>query len=74
MLTLLILTVVVFALVMAAMAVGVMFSGRCLRGSCGGPEVLDAKGESLSCATCPRRKEPPRVATGMTKSLLPTVS
>lgn len=80
--TLLILTLIVFALVMAAMAVGVILSGRCLRGSCGGPEVLDAQGESLSCAACPRRKERERVA-GSTpagrssvgrKSLLPTVS
>lgn len=73
MLTLLILTVIVFALAMAAMAVGVMLSGRCLRGSCGGPEVLDAKGESLSCAACPRRKEHQRTTTGPAKRLLPTV-
>ena len=39
------------------MAVGVVFSGRCLRGSCGGPEVFGPDGESLSCAACPRRKE-----------------
>jgi len=41
---------------MAAMAVGVMVQGRCLRGSCGGPEALDADGEPLACATCPNRK------------------
>jgi hypothetical protein len=40
----------------AAMAVGVMFKRPCLRGSCGGREVRDAQGESLSCATCPNRK------------------
>ena len=27
------------AIVMAIMAVGVMLDGRCLRGSCGGPDV-----------------------------------
>jgi hypothetical protein len=30
------LTALIFGLVMAAMAVGVIFSGRTLRGSCGG--------------------------------------
>ena len=40
----------------AAMAIGVMFKRPCLRGSCGGPEVRDASGERLSCATCPNRK------------------
>ena len=47
------------AIVMAIMAVGVVFTGRCLRGSCGGPDVTDVTGqagESLACATCPRRK------------------
>lgn len=39
-----------------AMAVGTMFSGKCLRGSCGGPEAVGPDGESLSCATCPNRK------------------
>lgn len=39
----------------AAMAIGVMFRRPCLRGSCGGPEVRDAQGRSLSCETCPRR-------------------
>jgi hypothetical protein len=43
--------------VMAIMAVGLIFGNRCLRGSCGGPDVLGADGESLSCATCPHRKE-----------------
>lgn len=52
----LILTLAVFAVSMLIMSVGVMFSGRCLRGSCGGPDILDASGESLSCATCPKRK------------------
>ena len=41
----------------AAMAIGVMFRRPCLRGSCGGPEVRNAQGESLSCATCPNREK-----------------
>ena len=43
--------------VMAIMAVGLVFGNRCLRGSCGGPDVLGPDGESLSCATCPHRKD-----------------
>jgi hypothetical protein len=42
--------------VMAVMAVGVIFGNRCLRGSCGGPDVIGPDGESLTCATCPQRK------------------
>lgn len=52
---LLLLTVVLMALVMAAMAVGVILSNRCLRGSCGGPEILGPDGTPLSCETCPMR-------------------
>jgi len=47
----------VFAVAFAAMALGVMLSGRCLRGSCGGAEVLGPDGERVSCPNCPRRKE-----------------
>ena len=43
--------------VMAIMAIGVIFGDRCLRGSCGGPDVVGPDGESLSCATCPHRPE-----------------
>ena len=50
------------AIVMAIMAIGVMLGGRCLRGSCGGPEVVGPDGGSLACAACPRRTGPP--ATG----------
>lgn len=42
----------------AAMAIGVMFRRPCLRGSCGGPELKTADGQSLSCATCPNRNKP----------------
>ena len=41
----------------AAMAIGVIFRRPCLRGSCGGPELRDAKGGRLSCATCPNRRQ-----------------
>ena len=43
-----------------AMAVGVIFRRPCLRGSCGGPAAATAKGERLSCATCPNRRRPSR--------------
>jgi hypothetical protein len=55
--TLFFLSAGLIALVMGAMAVGVLFQNRCLRGSCGGPEVLDPNGEPLTCATCPNRKK-----------------
>ena len=52
------LTIVVIALGMLLMAVGVIFSNRCLRGSCGGREVLGFDGEPLTCDTCPLRATP----------------
>jgi hypothetical protein len=52
------LSAVIIALAMAGMAVGVLLSNRCLRGSCGGPDVLGPNGESLTCATCPNRDRP----------------
>jgi hypothetical protein len=59
------LTVFLLALVLIgggvlAMAVGVIFRRPCLRGSCGGPAATTAKGERLSCATCPNRRRPPQ--------------
>ena len=56
---LVLISVVVVAAAMLAMSVGVLFSNRCLRGSCGGPDVLGPDGESLNCATCPNREEEP---------------
>ena len=50
------LTVAVIGIVMLAMAVGVIFSYPCLRGSCGGPEVVGGDGVPLSCDTCPNRR------------------
>jgi hypothetical protein len=44
-----------FGIAVALMAVGQRLSGRCLRGSCGGPGVVGPDGERLSCADCPNR-------------------
>lgn len=54
--TLFLLVLAIMGLVMLGMAVGVIASRPCLRGSCGGPEILNDDGESLSCAACPNRK------------------
>jgi hypothetical protein len=54
--TTLLLTLAAFAVAMSIMAVGILFNRPCLRGSCGGPEVLGRDGEPLTCATCPNRK------------------
>ena len=53
----LLLTIGAFGLVMLAMSVGVLFSDRCLRGSCGGPDLVGPDGELLLCAGCPKRRE-----------------
>ena len=45
-----------FAASMGAMSVGVMLSGRRLRGSCGGPSVVGANGEEISCGACPKKE------------------
>ena len=55
--TTLLLTLAFFGFAVLIMAVGVIFKRPCLRGSCGGADVLDSAGEPLSCATCPKRKE-----------------
>jgi len=55
MLGLFLLSFALIAVVMLAMSVGVALSGRCLRGSCGGPDALAPDGEPLACATCPNR-------------------
>jgi hypothetical protein len=55
--TTLLLTLALFAVAMLVMAVGVIFRRPCLRGSCGGPEILDGSGEPLTCATCPNREK-----------------
>jgi hypothetical protein len=53
---LILITALFIGTVMAIMAVGVIFGNRCLRGSCGGPDVIGPDGESLTCPTCPHRK------------------
>jgi len=50
------LVAVIMGAVMTIMAVGVIFGNRCLRGSCGGADVVGPDGDSLSCTTCPHRK------------------
>lgn len=54
---LILLTVIAVGLVMLAMSVGVLFTGRCLRGSCGGPDIVGPDGESVLCSTCPNRTD-----------------
>ena len=49
------LAAVVIAVVMLVMAVGVLFNYPCLRGSCGGPDVIGPDGVAVSCETCPNR-------------------
>ena len=51
------LTIAVIAAVMLIMAIGALFGRRCLRGSCGGPELLGPDGNSLQCAACPHRND-----------------
>ena len=55
--TLFLLTILVIGAAMLIMAVGVVFSNRCLRGSCGGRDLLGPDGEPLACEACPRRHE-----------------
>lgn len=52
-----IVTLTAFGVIALIMSVGVMFSGRCIRGSCGGEEIIGPNGELLNCDTCPVRKE-----------------
>ena len=49
--------VAVIGIAMLVMALGFIVQKKSLRGSCGGSEVLDCDGESLSCAGCPNRKD-----------------
>lgn len=50
------LTVGVIGGAMLIMAVGLAFKYPCLRGSCGGADVLTADGRPLTCDVCPRRR------------------
>lgn len=49
-------TVAAIAIIMLAMAVGVVMKRPCLRGSCGGPAILNPDDEPVSCETCPNRR------------------
>ena len=53
-----VLSAIVIAIAMLGMSIGVLVSNRCLRGSCGGPDVIGPNGQSLTCATCPNRTGP----------------
>jgi len=49
-------TLAAMGLLMLAMGVGAIFSGRRLRGSCGGVGSPDCECDALKRATCPRTK------------------
>ena len=55
--TLLIISLIAFGFIILIMSVGVLLQGRCLRGSCGGEEIIGPNGELLNCGACPARKE-----------------
>lgn len=67
--TTILLTVSLMGIIMLMMSVGVIFSGHCLRGSCGGPDIVGPNGESLLCATCPKRAEREQSQAGELVSL-----
>ncbi len=71
--TVVLLAIAFFGIAMAIMAIGLLSKNRCLRGSCGGPDVLDAQGESLRCGACPRRDEQ-EVVSGDQTTLPPVTS
>lgn len=60
--TTILLSIVIFGVMMAALALGYILSGRCITGSCGGPEVTRGDGEVV-CRACGRAKEPPKPAS-----------
>ena len=49
---LVLITVAAIAVIMTIMAVGVIFSDRALRGSCGGPAIMDPNGDPMTCPDC----------------------
>jgi len=61
----LLLTLIVFAVSMSVMGVGVIVRGKCLRGSCGGPEILSSDGEKITCSVCGRKKPARSVEEGV---------
>lgn len=56
MITLFLLSAAIIGAIMLAMVLGQMASKRCLRGSCGGLDTLDAAaGDDARCDACPMR-------------------
>jgi len=54
--TLFLLSAAIIGAIMLAMVLGQMASKRCLRGSCGGLDTLDAAaGDDARCDACPMR-------------------
>jgi hypothetical protein len=51
-----VLTMAFFGMCMAGMGIGALLQGRFLRGSCGGPDVITAGGEAMSCGACPKQE------------------
>lgn len=47
-----------FAIAVAAMMIGQKLTGRCLRGSCGGPKAVGPDGQPLRCVGCPNADRP----------------
>lgn len=57
-------TLLLIGVAMAAMALGSRLTGRCLRGSCGGPAARGPDGKELeACANCPNREDRKERAT-----------
>ena len=53
----LVLTIALMGLAMLGMSIGVLLSGRSLRGSCGGVDIVAVDGEVLSCGSCPKKEQ-----------------
>ncbi len=66
-------TLFAFLFTVLIMSVGVIFNRPCLRGSCGGAQVLDSEGEPLSCSTCPNRDKQKQGSAATTSGGLPIV-
>lgn len=57
MITIILLSITIFGLAMAIMGVGLIFSGRCLRGTCGGEGAIGPDGKPMACEDCPNKEE-----------------
>ncbi len=63
MITTILLSICVFAIMMGALALGYILSGRCITGTCGGPEVTRGDGE-IVCRACGRASDTPEKSGG----------